>query len=307
MKTSICVFIRNNNSGAFGLWESMSILMPLADEFFVLDLGSNDGTYEILKDLASKNKKIRVEQESFPVNPVTGLVDAGSFAELPNKMIPTCKYERVMYYQADEIFHEDLIKLIPNEYNLSFWRYQLSENFQRIKWHPHIVQRFGHRSDFVFADDGMNTKNPTKAKLVSNYDGGWFTRWGAEFSKGRKYRVDGNGNPYIYGNEERVIEDGDYPWNMPTNEMILDISSVGGFLDNVTEKRKLHAPMWRDGETIINIDGVSIDLKVWYQRESKNANWTKTDTPFNIPEVMKYHLGKKRYEVRQDLLDKICN
>ena len=62
MKISICVFIKDNNEGAFGLWESMATLMPIADEFIVWDYGSTDGTWEILKYLAGKNKKIKIKQ-----------------------------------------------------------------------------------------------------------------------------------------------------------------------------------------------------------------------------------------------------
>jgi hypothetical protein len=35
-----CVFIRNTFNGAFCLFESMHQLLPLCDEFIVMDLGS---------------------------------------------------------------------------------------------------------------------------------------------------------------------------------------------------------------------------------------------------------------------------
>ena len=185
-KISICVFIKDNNIGAFGLWESMAVLMPLADEFFVLDLGSTDGTYEILQDLAINNKKIRLERGEFPINPVTETIDAGSFAEIPNQMIQAAKNDLVMYYQADEIFHERLIDRLKdrlNNYNpgyfkgLSFWRYQLCNNFQHVKWFPHIVHRIDHKDQFNFVGDGMNSDRTMDAELVSEYDAGWFAHW----------------------------------------------------------------------------------------------------------------------------------
>jgi len=313
-KLSICVFIKDNNECAFGLWESMAILMPLADEFIVWDYGSTDGTYEILKDLAAKNKKIRLEQrDGWPINPVTGLKDAGSFAEIPNAMIPTCKNDLVMYYQADEIWHEDLIKLMVKRLEdlkdfrgLSFWRYQLQNNFQQIKWLPHLVHRVGYKNDFVFVDDGMNTAKVMDAEIVGQYNGGWFTRWGAEFSKGRVETIDEQGNPYIYGAKKREITDGKYPHEMPTNEMILDISSIGGFLDNIVPKRQKHAPMWRESTGGINIGGRGYNLQAWYNQEKKNSEWTRTETPFNIPEIMRPLLGQTKYPVREEILDKIA-
>jgi len=313
-KISICVFIKDNNQGAYGLWESMATLMPFADEYFVLDLGSTDGTYEILKDLASKNPKIRLEQGEFPVNPVTDLIDAGSFAEIPNAMIPTCRNDLVLYYQADEIWHEDLLKLMVERLEnkksfkgLSFWRYQLKDNFQYIKWLPHVVHRIGHKNDFVFVEDGMNTKEAWTVEMVSNYDGGWFTRWGAEFSKGRKEAIDENGNPHIYGKDFREITEGKEATEMPTHEMILDISSIGGFLDNIKEKNKHHAPYWRTNPNSINIDGQFFNLEGWYKQQSNNPDWTKPDSPFNIPQIMRPLVGQKTYPVRQNILDKIIN
>jgi len=315
MKLSICVFIKNNNAGGFCLWESMATLMPLADEFFVLDLGSTDGTYTALQDLASKNKKIRLEQGKFPVNRETGMVDAGSFAELPNAMIPTCKNELVMYYQADEIFHEHLIKKLkkrlekPVDNGLSFWRYQLGYNFQQIKWFPHIVHRIDRKDRFNFifeGSDGMNSDRYNDAELFSDYNGGWFTRWGAEYSKGRKIPIGKDGKPYIYGTTFHEITEGKRAVEMPTNDMILDVSSIGAFLENIGNKSKYHAPMWRTDSEAINIGGVVHNLKDWYNKEKDNEDWTKKTTPFNIPKIMKPLLGQQTYPIRQEVLEKIC-
>ena len=310
-KLSICVFIRDNNSGAFGLWESMHQLMPFADEFFVLDLGSTDGTLEILKDL-TKNKKIRLEEGEFPVNPVTNLIDAGSFAELPNAMIPTCKNDLVMYYQADEIFHDNLLEMLERRLDnlknfdgLSFWRYQLQDNFQKIKWFPHIVHRIDYKERFTFIDDGMNTNRTNDAELLSGFNGSWFTRWGAEYSLGRLEPVDENRNPYIYGNKYIEIKTGKYAREMPTHEMILDIGKTGGFLENVIAKNRLHAPLWRSDPESISIGGIMHNLTQWHNDQKRNPDWTRETTPFNIPKVLRGLLGQTTYPVRKDIVDAI--
>ena len=93
---------------------------------------------------------------------------------------------------------------------------------------------------------------------------------------------------------------------MPTNEMILDISSIGGFLDNIKFKNNAHAPMWRTTQRAINIEGKFYDIDEWYAIQKNLPDWTKTDTPFNIPKIMKPLVGLTKYPVRQDLLDKIA-
>jgi len=302
MKLSICTFIRDNNAGAFGLWESMATLTPLADEFIVWDMGSTDGTWETLQGM--NNPKLKIEQHDFPINPVTNLIDAGSFAEIPNAMIPTCKNDLVMYYQADEIFHENLIKMLierlkkPVTKGLSFWRYQLQTNFQEIKWFPHIVHRIDFKDRFVFVDDGMNSGRAYDAELLSNYGASWFLRWGSEYSRGRKEPIDDEGNPYIYGTKYKEIQEGKYPYEMPTNEMILDISSVGGFLNNIKRKAKMHAPLWRTSSESLSINGVQKNLDSWYDEEKKKEEWYREETLFDIPAIMYPLLGKLDYPVK---------
>ena len=65
--------------------------------------------------------------------------------------------------------------------------------------------------------------------------------------------------------------------------------------------------MWRESKDCINIGGKGYNLEDWYYQQKKNSDWTKTDTPFNIPEIMKPLLGQMKYPVRQDILDKIAN
>ena len=268
---SACCFIRNTFRGAFMLPETMAQFLPLVDEMVIMDLGSDDDTIEFLYEVSGSNPKVKVilEQE-FP------FTDANVFATLANELVRWCRYDNVLYWQADEVWHEDLLELMANRFelglfDLSFWRIQFRENFQVVKWFPHLVHRVGQKGKFEFNGDGMNTTRTWDAKICSNYGGEYFPQWG------------------------EMGQDGIKPY---TNEMATDVSLVGGFLENIPERRAMHAPFWHE---TIDIEGVSQDI--WMERERQNPNWYKKESPFNLPAILKYHLGKVRYELRSELLE----
>lgn len=270
-----CVFIRNCFKGAFCLFESMYQLLPLCDEFIIMDLGSDDGTLEALKEIEVHNPKVRIVHGTFYEQ------DAAIFAKLANDLIGMCNQPNVLYYQSDEIWHEDLIKLTraaldEGKRDLSFWRVQLQNNFQQIKWFPHPVHRIAPRGNFDFVNDGMNTQRVFSTHMVSQWGFGQFTQWGD-----------------LYKNKAAQL---------PTNEMILDVSLTGGFLENIPDRRRMHLPFWGEGDVMTAQEGgMSIDK--WIKTERDNLDWRYVKTDFNIPEIMKYHLGKQTYTLRNTLLE----
>lgn len=293
---SVCVFIKDTFTGAFCLWESMAALLPFSDEFLIMDLGSTDGTRETLNDIAMTNPKVRLLAGEFPS------INAMAFAKLANDLVRECKHDRVLYYQADEIWHQDLLRLMKQKFDegnfdLSFWRIQYANNFQYVKWFPHLVHRVGDRQgkQFYFAEkpdeylaanhDGMNTVRVWEATLCSNYDGGYFPRWGAMGQDGIK--------PY-------------------TNEMIMDVSLLGGFRDNIIERRAKHAPFWGEEPTVPYFDPKTyrqwhIPASDWIDRAMNNPDWTRPETPYNIPQIMRWHVGRTKYELRPELLEALKN
>lgn len=270
-----CVFIKDTFKGAFCLFESMYQLMPLCDEFIVMDLGSTDGTLETLKEIEAHNPKVRIVHGNFYEQ------DAAIFAHLANDLIAMCNHPHVLYYQSDEIWHEDLVELTrqaldEGKRDLLFWRVQLKYNFQYIKWFPHPVHRIGPKDNFDFTNDGMNTSRVFDSTMVSNYGLGEFTQWGD------KYKTN--------------------PVALPTNEMILDVSLTGAFLDNIPDRRRMHLPFWGEGDVMpADEGGLSVDS--WYEQQGHKAEWGLHSTKFNIPEIMKYHLGKRKYTLRPQLLE----
>lgn len=268
---SACVFIRNTFEGAFCIFESMASLLPYVKEFLVMDLGSTDGTLELLREIEAANQKVRLVQDRFPE------IDAAAFATLANDLVEMCSQPYVLFYQSDEIWHQDLLGLMDKEFqqgnfDLSFWRIQYGQNFQRLGqgygWFPHLVHRVGSPGKFHFKDDGMTTDRTWDAKICSTYDGGWYPKWG-----------------------------GMDPVKLPANEMIMDVSLLGGFRDNIPQRRRLHAPFWHEEP---KIQGKPAEQ--WLADEMSNPNWTKTSSPFNLPAIMHWHVGRTTYELRPELL-----
>jgi len=270
-----CVFIRNCFRGAFCLFESMYQLLPLCDEFIVMDLGSDDGTRQVLAEIETANPKVRVVDAEIPY------YDAGVFATLANDLIEMCENETVLYYQADEIWHEDLVdltrlRLEEGERNLSFWRVQLKHNFQSIKWFPHPVHRLAPKDNFNFTGDGMNTQQVYGVLMCSTWGIEYFMQWGDRYKH----------NPVA----------------LPTSEMILDVSLTGGFLDNIPDRRRMHLPFWGEGD-VMPADEGGMGVDEWYIAQQDRPEWDLHSTKFNIPDIMKYHLGKRKYELRPTLLE----
>lgn len=285
---SACTFIRNNFRGAFCLFESMASWLPLVSEFVVLDLGSDDGTLQVLRDIAQANEKVNLFQGQWTRD------DASAFADAANKCIDLCAYDNVLFYQADEVPHENVLRMAKErfargEYDLSFWRVQLTKNFQLAKWLPHVVHRVGVKDNFEFVSDGMNTGRMWDAKLVyDKYNGGWFTRWGAAYDKV-------TGKLTLPRDQWDGLE---YPPLLPIEEMLLDVGKSGGFRNNIAERARLHSPFW-PGDAVV--DGVPVDE--WEAQAKGDPDWEYRATAFDIPTIMRFHVGKTRYELRRSLYD----
>lgn len=292
---SACVFIRNATQG-FCLWESLASLLHLASEFVIMDCGSTDGTVGLLREVAEANPKIKVIlRDSFPT------IDAGVFATLANELIDFCHSDNVLYYQADEIWHDDLLELTrqrleAGQFDLSFWRIQYANNFQYVKWFPHVVHRVGQKGRFNFVGDGMNSDRYNEPPMVSQWDRKYAMGWDDRDEAG-------NVTEHYPGWGERG-HDGIRPF---VHEMITDISMIGGFRDNIPERRRLHAPFWHEEPWIPYHDKETskqhpMQASAWIEKAVNDPDWTRPESPYNLPKILRYHVGKTRYELRPELL-----
>jgi glycosyltransferase involved in cell wall biosynthesis len=286
---SACCFIRNTFTGGFCLPESMAQFMPFVDEMVIMDLGSTDGTVEFLQDIADHNPKVKlILEHNFP------FTDANVFAHLANDLVDFCHNPHIIYWQSDEIWHHDLLRLMAKKFeagkfDLSFWRIQYANNFQYVKWFPHLVHRVGTKGDdfnegkrnFEFNGDGMNTTRSWDAAICSNYGGEMFPKWGDLGQQGIK----------------------DF-----TNEMITDVSLLGAFRDLIPDRRRMHAPFWHEEPTIPyynknNGQQPHMVESEWYAKALGDEDWTKTQSPYSLPKLLQWHVGKTRYELQPGLVE----
>tara|TARA_Y100000310_G_scaffold328928_1_gene397886 strand:+ start:2634 stop:3500 length:867 start_codon:yes stop_codon:yes gene_type:complete len=270
MNVSATTFIRNAFQGGFPVFESMATMLALPiEEFVIVDMGSNDGTLEYLTEMALYNPRIRLEVELW------SKIDASAFADIANRCVELCETDSVLFYQADEVWHQTLLPMIEvrwvaEEYDLSFWRIQLKRNFQEIKWWPHLVHRCIRKGESTYVGDGMNTDRTWDAKLCSDYHGGWMQRWYTDFVA--------------------------CPEKLPWDNFVFDIHA--SFDLNMIGWRKLHAPFWRESEDVIEGMGKS----AWIAGLADPVLKAKT-APFSLPNVLKGCVGMGKYELRDKLAE----
>jgi hypothetical protein len=108
---SACCFVRDFFKGAFCTPETIAQFLPFCEEMVIMDLGSTDGTLEFLMEISKHNHKISIISEgSFPHE------NASVFADLANELIAFCRNENILYWQSDEVWHEDLLKLMQQRF-----------------------------------------------------------------------------------------------------------------------------------------------------------------------------------------------
>lgn len=274
-----CTFIRDAIKGAFYLFESMAMMLPLVDDMHVMDMGSTDGTLELLHIIARANERIHIHAKDYTSKWNTPHV----LSYASNDVVAFARHDNVLFWQADEIWHEHLVQTMVDifeqgVFNMTFWRYQLRDNFQRVHWLPHIVYRAGPRSMFHWSGNSMNPDKIIGAKTCGGHGGGW---------------------PQWSGKDPASIPAAD----IPTRDMILDVCSFGAPRDNIVYRRGLHHPLW--GQSRFIIEGQTPNE--WQREANANPVWTRQDTPYDIPNIVRWHVGRTSYVIRPELIEILKN
>ena len=155
--------------------EAIASVLPICDEFLLSEGYSTDGTYEVVQRLAKLNKKIKVVRQKWPSKRSISVI-----GDVTNSIRQMCQYDYIFSVQANEIVHEDSLRLIealpeicPQAQTFSFpylhlyWTYKISEEF-RLRFSrnlPEIVATgdawsLGTSKDFVRSEAMKSLRRP---------------------------------------------------------------------------------------------------------------------------------------------------
>ena len=130
-------FVHNAIKGGYPIREAIRAVRPYVDEVVIVDAQSNDGTRELLEAIPEVDRILNAEWGN----------DGGETLKRLHAMHTECKGDTIIHFEADEVFDDWLIKeaayMIREDgiKNIMFWRLQVEQNFQRIRWYPELVHR----------------------------------------------------------------------------------------------------------------------------------------------------------------------
>ena len=163
-KISGFTYVHNSIESGIPINESIWTVWPYVDEMVVVDCESTDGTRGLLEHLG--------------VEIVSGVWDykAGETLRNAHALNTKCNGDIIVHFEADEVFDEGLIQEIRRKIDLGFdnisvWRLQLEQNFQRCRWWPELVHRVFPKGSVTKA--GHTTSESNRIQMLEIFGDGW--------------------------------------------------------------------------------------------------------------------------------------
>lgn len=132
MKISGFTFVHNALTGGYPIIEAVAAVRDFVDEVVIADVESNDGTEAILPKICD-----RVLTSPW-----------GGRDTTPNAFLKhiECEGDIIIFFEADEVYDDDLLSEIVwaierGHTDISVWRVQVEQNFQRVREYPIPVHR----------------------------------------------------------------------------------------------------------------------------------------------------------------------
>ncbi len=261
MQTSLFSFVRNALSLGYPIIEAVYNLLPLASELILVDCGSTDGTKELLQSL-TVNPHIQVHHDTWiPGRGGKNINDSGN---LCHKL---CNYDTIVFVEGDEVWEENLvetarIQLDAGNNHLKFWRFQLTQNFQRSSWYlerEQLLNRIFRRGSCLIVEANSDLAHTAIEVPIT---AGYIVDCRNNFRD--LYLQRDQALKEIYGSDDGKIRmvpaHSNYSWAMTPAQVAQELQDV---------------------------------------------RWTWTTTPFRLPKILTWHLGRPRYEVRPELVERL--
>ncbi len=99
------MIVRNGIALGYPFAEAVRSMLPLCDEVLIADGGSDDGTWDVLQQLAASDSRIHVSRKPWPAGVDSRHVIAGE----TNALRRLCRGDRCFNFQANEIVHEKTV------------------------------------------------------------------------------------------------------------------------------------------------------------------------------------------------------
>jgi glycosyltransferase involved in cell wall biosynthesis len=121
MGVSVYTYTYNVLSQGYPFLEAICSLLPIADEVVIVDVGSKDGTRELLETI--EGRKVRV----FDEEPWTNGKGGSNHRKTGSKCHDYCAYNTIAFVEADEVWQPELVEAVKQEiykshriFNVSF-------------------------------------------------------------------------------------------------------------------------------------------------------------------------------------------
>jgi glycosyltransferase involved in cell wall biosynthesis len=263
---SLFTFTYNCISQGYPFIESIHNLLPLVDEVVIVDCGSTDGTRELLGSL-SLNPNIRVHSDSWTMGK-----GGRNFSGTAARCRDLCKGDIIIFAEADEVWDENLVLSASAVMHLGYqnvgcMRWQATQNFQRCFWYPEREQV----ANRIFTRDSSIMRDIEAGDSLVQ-------------SKSSDFKI-----------------------ISPRHGYIVDCRNI--FRDSYLLREQTSKKIW--GETSRETirftpahTGYKYEISMAdFEKELQDERWTWDYTPFYLPRILRYHLGKTKYEVRENLVN----
>jgi len=134
MMLSGFTFIHDALIGGYPIKEAVQAVRPFVDELIVIDMESDDGTRELLQKL-----DVTIWEGEWGTE-ADKTLDKQWYRQVD------CKGDVIVHFEADEVWDSNLLRaslaaISMGYLDISVYRLQLEQNFQRCKWYPYPVHR----------------------------------------------------------------------------------------------------------------------------------------------------------------------